>query len=212
MEVKEPAVSYSRYYTLEQYEQLEADEGCRYEYWHGEVFAMAGASLAHNEIGYNITKAFKDKGPGGKCRAFQEGAKLQLDEGNIYVYPDVMLTCHPADLEATKYVQHPTILVEILSDSTELHDRSTKWKHYRRLRSLRYLLLVSQHVMQVEVYKRASDNALFSFQEFTQPDDVIHFEEPGFAVTLEEIYRDIQFPVQEDSPDAEDDIETSLID
>ena len=115
--------------------------------------AMAGASIANNTHVGNLSEVLRNAARKNGCRAFHEGAKLQLDDGNIYVYPDIMLTCHPADMEATKYVQHPTFLVEILSESSELHDRSTKCKHYRRLRSLRYLLLVSQHAMQVKVYK-----------------------------------------------------------
>ena len=190
MELQEPAVAYYKHVTVEAYEQLEQDADCRHEYWYGEVFAMAEALLAHNEVAGNVFALIKQSKP-KHCRSFQEGAKLQMQLGNVYVYPDVMLTCHPDDLVAEKFVQHPGIVIEVQSPSTELHDRTTKWNHFRQIKSLRYFLLVSAEKCMVEMYSRPHEHHLFQFQAFQQMTDTIDFEGFGFGLTLAQIYEGV---------------------
>jgi Uma2 family endonuclease len=190
MELQEPAVAYHKHLSVEAYEQLEIDTDCRHEYWYGEVFAMAGAVLAHNEIAQNCVRSLW-MGKPKHCRSFQEGAKLQMQLGSVYVYPDAMLTCHPEDFIAEKYVQHPGIVVEVLSPSTELHDRTTKWHLYRQIKSLRYFLLISAEKCMVEVYSRPHEHHLFQFQAFQNMADVIDFEGFGFSLTLAQIYEGV---------------------
>jgi len=203
MEVLEPAVAYQKQLSVEAYEQLEIDTDCRHEYWYGEVFAMAGAVLAHSRIAGNIFVAFANLGRKNGCHPFHEGAKLQLQSGAAFVYPDVMLTCHPEDLIAKKFVQHPGIVVEVLSPSTELHDRTTKWNHFRQIKSLRYFLLVSAEKCMVEMYSRPHEHHLFQFQAFQQMTDTIDFEGFGFGLTLAQIYEGVNLTAAEEpTPEA----------
>jgi Uma2 family endonuclease len=202
MEVLEPAVAYHKQLSVEAYEQLELETDCRHEYWYGEVFAMAGAVLAHNEIAQNCVRSLW-MGKPKHCRTFQEGAKLQMQLGSVYVYPDAMLTCHPEDFIAEKYVQHPGIVVEVLSPSTELHDRTTKWHLYRQIKSLRYFLLISAEKCMVEMYSRPHEHHLFQFQAFQQMTDTIDFEGFGFGLTLAQIYEGVNLTAAEEpTPEA----------
>jgi Uma2 family endonuclease len=87
--------------------------------------------------------------------------------------------------------------VEVLSDSTELYDRTKKWEQYRRIKSLRYYLLVSQNEYQVDMYHRANETSLFYFQSFNSLDEMILFENLGFCLKLSEIYAGIKLEVLE---------------
>jgi Uma2 family endonuclease len=194
MELQEPAVAYHKQLSVEAYERIEQDTDCRHEYWYGEVFAMAGALLAHNEITYNIIHQLKQKRLDEGCRSFQDGAKLQLQDGAVYLYPDAMMTCNPDDLVAEKFVRNPCVLVEVLSPSTELHDRTTKWRQYRRLKTLLYYILVSQETVNVEVYSRSHEHQLFQYQAFENLSDVIDFGPLGFSISLSQIYDGVLLP------------------
>jgi Uma2 family endonuclease len=125
------------------------------------------------------------------CRIFQKSAKLQLQEGDAVVYHDVMLTCDPADWAAEQNVQHPSIIVDVLSPSTELLDRNAKWQRYRRLSSLRYFLLVSTNTCMVEMYSRPHERQPFHFQAFEEMTDEGLFAELGFGLTLSKIYQSV---------------------
>ena len=107
----------------------------------------------------------------------------------IYFLPDVAFTCHPDDLDLQGYeVKHPSIIVEVLSDSTEIYDRSQKWEQYRKIKSLRHYLLVSQNRYQVEMYSCAQEHALFSYQWFDGIEQVIPFPDLGFEMAMKDVY------------------------
>lgn len=101
------AIDYKKHYTYQEYLELEEQSDSRFEFYHGEVFAMAGGSLNHNDIADNINgdiKAhFRPKG----CRSFQEGIKVEVEKNGYYVYPDVVLTCDETDVTADYLVKNP---------------------------------------------------------------------------------------------------------
>lgn len=105
-------------YTYEEYLQLEKDTEVRHEFWNGEVFAMAGGSRNHNEISGNISASLNSYFRPNGCKAYQADVKLKFQEGNYYVYPDVVLTCDKDDNDAY-LVKKPSLIVEVLSKSTE---------------------------------------------------------------------------------------------
>ena len=146
-----PTAVSNRRYTFEECLKLEEQEHTRYEYYDGEVFAMAGGTLNHSSISGNINNAFDTGLSAAGCRSFQADAKVQLRNGSSYVYPDVVLTCDAEDINAEQFVKHPMLIVEVLSPSTESHDRNIKWHQYRRIPSLRYFLFVSQQMPFVEL-------------------------------------------------------------
>ncbi len=183
----------NKQYTFEEYLKLEQQEHVRYEYYDGEVFAMAGGSLNHSDISGNIyislQATFRKRG----CRSFQADVKVEIGDSNTYVYPDVVLTCDTEDVNADLLIKHPLLIVEVLSPSTESYDRNVKWNHYRRISSLRYFLFVSQQKPFVELYSRSTPNALYQYQAFDQPEDIIYFPDLQFPLSLLQVYENIRF-------------------
>ncbi len=155
---------YERHYTVEEYFALEEQSGTRHEYFHGEIFpldgpaAMAGATFAHNTIKQNCVMALRQGLRGSGCRVFDENVRLGIEQDKQFTYPDVMVTCHPDDQRETRIARHPSLVIEVLSASTEAHDRGWKFQQYQLLPELRQYVLVSQNKILVESYLRSSDN------------------------------------------------------
>lgn len=195
--LEEPAVAYSTLCSEAEYLAMEWEDGVKYEYWDGTLVAMAGGSVRHAEITGNIFFSVKGKMKGPRCKVFNSDLLLKLPIGNKYVLPDLLVSCNQEDLESERFFQNPAIIVEVLSDSTELYDRTKKWEQYRRIKSLRYYLLVSQNEYLVDMYHRTHEASLFYFQSFTNPEESILFEEMGFDIKLSEIYDGVSLPIRE---------------
>ncbi len=182
-------------YTYQEYLQLEKDTDIRHEFWNGEVFAMAGGTRNHNKIGSNINNAlgnhFNPKG----CETFFNDVKLELHHENYYVYPDVILTCDKDDNDIY-LVKRPSLIVEVLSKSTEGYDRAEKLAPYRKIKSIRYYLLVSQTNPVVEVYGRANEESVFTYEVYENMDAVIKLPALDFELPMGDVYKYIEF-VQE---------------
>jgi len=168
-----------------EYLTLEASSPVRHEYVAGEIFAMTGASIRHNIIAGNLYTALRTHLRGSPCRALMEGVKLYLKKERSYFYPDVMVTCESRLLELDAQLQivdSPTLIIEVLSPSTEGIDRREKLRAYRTLPSLKEYALVSQDECKLELYRRRGDIAW----------DIITFE-PGDAVEFASV--ELQLPI-----------------
>ncbi|WP_266362959.1 Uma2 family endonuclease [Tellurirhabdus rosea] len=183
------ALSAPKTYTVQEYFELEKTSELRHEFYRGEIFAMAGATLNHNEIVQNMTFALRDHFRPKGCRVFSESVKLEVIRDVYYPYPDIMLTCHPDDLRAQYVVKHPGLIVEVLSDSTADHDRGFKWQNYQRIPSLKHYLLIFQNEYRAELYSRNVD--FWKYEVFTEPSQQIAFEHLDFQLPLSEIYQNV---------------------
>lgn len=148
--------------TPAEYLSWEREQVDKHEYHAGDVFAMAGGSPRHNWIAGNIQSALK-RGLDDKCFTFTSDQRIVFDDGKRYVYPDTSVVCGPVILQegANDVVVNPSVLVEVLSSTTEQYDRGLKWEGYQRLASLTDYLLVAQHEVRVEHYQRAPDRGWF---------------------------------------------------
>jgi Uma2 family endonuclease len=148
--------------TPAEYLAWEREQVDKHEYHAGDVFAMAGGSPRHNWIAGNVQSALK-RALDDKCFTFTSDQRILFDEGRRYVYPDVSVVCGPILLQegTTDIVVNPTILVEVISSTTEQYDRGLKWEGYQRLVSLTAYILVAQHEVRVEQYLRAPDRGWF---------------------------------------------------
>lgn len=144
--------------SVDQYLQGEPASDIRHEYIAGQVFAMAGANEAHNRIGLNIAFHLRAATRGTPCAVFINDMKVRVARHDAFYYPDVLLSCNPADRESLFKVS-PCLIAEVLSPSTEVIDRREKLVAYRTLDSLRYYLLVAQDRRRVELYQRTADGA-----------------------------------------------------
>lgn len=192
--IEEPAAAYASIFTLEEFLNMKWENGKRYEYWNGELIQMAGATLNHNRVVSNmyltIRKAISGKGKG--CDAFILDVLLGIKNLHTYFLPDLVFTCDENDLKEDRIIFNPNLIVEVLSDSTELYDRTKKWEIYHRIPSLRYYLLVSQNEYHIDMYHRANEQSLFSFQAFDGTESIILFKDLEFEICLREIYEGIQ--------------------
>ena len=112
--------------TIEEYLKLEAKSPIKHEYIDGYVYAMAGASDAHVTIAGNIFAIIRNHLRGRGCRVYMSDMRVNVATQKSYYYPDVMVTCDIQDRELTHYKQHPCLIIEVLSNSTEAFDRDRK--------------------------------------------------------------------------------------
>ena len=182
LEKKEKTYSYTEYI------QLENTSREKHDFYYGEVFNMAGGTKLHNEIVNEVFFCLRNKSKKKECKIYTENVKLELEQNNFYVYPDLMLTCNEADLKNNKdtIIRHPSIIIEILSPSTELYDRNIKKKHYLELPSLKYYLLISQDEKKIEMYEKIEKRIEYSSYE--KPEDIINFKQLNLKITVSDIY------------------------
>ncbi len=147
------------------YLQWEEQQSEKHEYHAGEVFAMVGARKSHVTVAGNLFAAFKAHLRGSPCRAYVADMKLRVAAADASFYPDVMVTCDPRDHAADRYLEHPVLVVEVLSEATAAFDRGDKFAAYRRLPSLREYAVIDIDALRVECFRRdAADHwVLFEF-------------------------------------------------
>ena len=130
----------------------------KHEFFHGEVFAMAGASPRHNALSANVVSAL-NVALRGRGTVLGSDQRVGFAERTRYVYPDVSVVCGKLELEPNDVLVNPQVLVEVLSSSTEQYDRGLKWVGYRRIGSLADYVLVSQAEASIEHFQRADDGS-----------------------------------------------------
>jgi Uma2 family endonuclease len=193
-EVKEPVVAYGNRYTMEEFLQFTETSEFKYEYFNGETLPVSATTQAHAEVAGNLTSIFKSKLKPRGCKCFQESVFLRLKSNNSLFLPDVLITCDSVDISPkSRFVDNPSIIVEILSESTESRDRGEKWEQYRKIHSLRYFILVSQFKPLVEVYGRPHAHSLFYFEAFEGLDAVVDLREMDLKIPMHDIYDGIVF-------------------
>lgn len=182
-----------RHYTLDDYFAVEETSPIKHEYRNGEIFAMAGASLAHNDIAANVLtllhSALRDTG----CRAF--GSDLRIATfGGLYTYPDVSVICGPPLLVEGRpdTATNPVLLVEVLSDATRDYDRGDKLAAYRTIPSLREVLLIDQATIAVERWWHRDEGA-WSYASYGTLDEAVPLAAVPVGLSLGETYRNV-FP------------------
>lgn len=122
--------------TAAEYLEWEVKQELRYEYIDGEILAMTGGSIAYNDIALNFYSVLRPHLRERGCRVNVADVKVQIPTNNQYFYPDLVVTCHPEDLKARYFIQHPKMIVEVLSPNTESYDRTKKFKSYRQIPTL----------------------------------------------------------------------------
>jgi Uma2 family endonuclease len=142
-----------------EYLAWEREQSTKHEFFDGEVFAMAGGTPRHNALGMSIGAELRTALRSRGCSVLSSDQRLAFD--TRYVYPDVTVICGPVVFQAgtTDVITNPSILVEVLSRSTEEYDRGLKWTGYQGIESLTDYLLVSQTDVRIEHYRRNSDGS-----------------------------------------------------
>ncbi|MGA9380106.1 MAG: Uma2 family endonuclease [Phormidium sp.] len=177
--------------TAEEYLEWESQQELRHEYVDGEILAMTGGTIPHNEIALNFYTALRPHLRQRGCRANVSDVKVQANQNSRYFYPDLVVTCDPEDLKSRDFVQHPKVIVEVLSPGTANYDRGDKFKYYRQMPSLQEYVLVDSESISVEVYHRG-EGKMWLYYAFTNG-DTIALESIGFECAIELLYEGIIF-------------------
>ncbi|MBP2303953.1 Uma2 family endonuclease [Azospirillum melinis] len=148
------ALRKERRMTLDEFLAWEERQDSRHEFLQGEIVAMIGGTVAHNQIVGNVYAALRGDLRGSPCRVFQETMRIRADESVFY--PDVFVTCTALD-DRDRLAREPILIVEVLSDSTSSYDHTTKSAAYRTLPSLSHYVLIHKRVAVVESFRRAGD-------------------------------------------------------
>jgi Uma2 family endonuclease len=187
--------------TPEEYLALERKATTKSEYLNAHIYAMAGASREHNLITGNIFGELRTQLRERPCEAYVNDMRLKIGPAGLYTYPDVAVVCGEPRFEDTDLdtLTNPTVLVEVLSPSTEAYDRGEKFAHYRRLGSLQEYILVAQNCVRVEHYLRQEKQWLLT--ELSDLDEVLHLVSISCDLSLHEIYVKVEFPASEEPQD-----------
>ncbi len=142
--------------SVEDYLRFEADSPVRHDYIGGRIHAMSGTSVRHNVISLNLATAFLSHLRGGPCQAYMADVKVRLavNREDIFYYPDVMVACGDVRPEE-HYLRDPTLIVEVLSPSTENIDRREKLLNYTLIPTLNEYVLVAQDTREITLHRRA---------------------------------------------------------
>jgi Uma2 family endonuclease len=177
-------------FTHQDYFDLERAEDQRYEYLSGEVFAMVGGTEAHALIAMNTGAALVNALHDHPCRVYGSDMKLYIAAADKFCYPDITVLCEEG-LRSECYVEEPTLIVEVLSASTESYDRGLKFEHYRCIPGLRQYLLLSQSSKHAESFTREGPEGWF-FREARGEAGSIGLDTWGVVLLLAEIYRNVE--------------------
>ena len=165
----------------------------RSEFVAGEVFAMTGATETHNLIVANVVRELGNALKGRPCRVYPSDLKVRIEAENVGTYPDAMVICGDRAFydDRRDVVTNPTLIVEVLSESSEAYDRGNKFRHYRALPSLQAYLLLSQQRMQAELFVRQPDES-WNLSAFADPTDRIPLAAIGAELVLGEAYDKVE--------------------
>jgi len=154
-----PAATHAVRYTYKEYVWFEQSSNVKHEYLDGQIYAMAGGTPEHSALQATVLSLLFPQLRAGRCRVHTSDLRVRVLATGLATYPDVSVVCGTCELDPEDgiSVTNPTLLVEVLSKSTEEYDREEKFAHYKRIPSLRQYVLVSQKERKVEVWSRDGD-------------------------------------------------------
>jgi Uma2 family endonuclease len=181
-------------FTPAEYLEWEEQQQFRHEYINGEVYAMTGGTVNHSEIAMNFGTILRNHLEDSGCRVLGSDAKVNIQASDDYVYPDLSVTCDPRDRNATKFISHPCLIIEVLSPSTEAYDRGNKFNLYRRADSLQEYILVSTAEIAIDIYRK-NDRGRWEIINY-RPGDPIELESINLTLPIERVFKGIVFELQ----------------
>jgi Uma2 family endonuclease len=193
------------YVSVDDYFAIERQSDERHEYHNGTIVAMVGASLVHNQIQINLIASLKPQLRSNGCSGFGSALRVQARDRRTYCYPDLSVVCGKPELMPFRpdTLVNPVLVIEILSPSTERHDRGQKFAHYRQIASLREYVLIAQDRPMIAHYVR-QDSGSWLWSAVEGLTATITFPTIGATVALAEIYDEVAFAPTESVPDEEE--------
>jgi Uma2 family endonuclease len=187
-------------YTLEDYLELDHHSEEKIEFWDGHIFTLAGASVSHNRIQRNCTTYLQFRLRGRRCEVFPSDMRLDVPAYPPYRYPDLSALCgNPIfrKIGRQELLTNPTVIFEVLSDSTADFDRGYKFTYYKSIESFTEYILIAQDRPHVSQFVKQAENSWVN-HEFNDIDDTFYLESLECELALSEIYEDVEFPPIQD--------------
>lgn len=168
--------------------------GVKSEFFDGEMFAMSGATRDHSRISTNLAIEFGNKLKGRRCQPFNADLRVKIEASGLYTYPDLSVVCgedqHVDEEKDT--LTNPTLIVEVLSPSTENYDRGRKFEHYRQIPSLKEYLLVCQDAPHIEQFIRQANQWVLR-DAFGLKTKLV-LPSLKISISLAAVFRNVKFP------------------
>lgn len=185
--------------TPEEYLRREYEASERHQYYRGEIFAMSGGSPAHSLITANVIREVGLRLKGKSCRVYESNLRVRIPRTTLYTYPDASVVCGPLQFDPLdkrqQSILNPTLIVEVLSPSTEAWDRGGKFESYRQIESLReYVLVASQQALIETYFRQAGGTWIYAVADETG--SVVHFNSVAIELPLADVYDGADFPAQ----------------
>ncbi len=185
-----PRLTEAEYLTLER-----AAVDVKSEFYDGEVFAMSGGTRWHSCIATNMAIELGRKLENRHCRPYNCDLRVKIEASGLYTYPDLSVVCGEPKFvdERLDTLTNPTLIVEVLSESTESYDRGRKFEHYRRIPSLREYLLISQEEPRIEQFFRRETNE-WVLRDAIGLDTTLALPSLEISISLAAVFADVVFP------------------
>ena len=183
-----------KHWTVEEYLEFERNSDERHEFVNGEVFAMSGASRNHGRITRNTLNSLTNQLIDKACEPFPESVRIKINKKD-YTYPDVSVVCGEQKLDDEAYLDsivNQTLIVEVLSPSTAMYDRTTKFQKYKQITSLQEYVLIEQDKPYIERYLRQSDGQ-WLYRDASRLDTSLELPSIGCTLALADVYRQVTF-------------------
>lgn len=161
----------------------------RHEFHHGRVSAMEGERRTHGRAVLDLASRLSMQLDDSPCQVFIETMKVQIGDHTL-LYSDLFVTCNKADLATEMIFRSPTLVIEVLSPSTQAYDRSQKFALYRRLDSLQEYILVDPETRRIDGFRRGADDRRV-LNDMSQ-DEVMDCASIGCKVALADIFRGME--------------------
>ncbi len=173
------------------YLKMERQALTKSEYYNGEIFAMAGSSKQHNAIVGALMGELYSYLKGKNCKVYPSDIRIHNDANTLYTYPDIIIVCGKEEYLDDKFdtLLHPTLIVEVLSPSTEDYDMGTKFKLYRSIPSLKDYVIVSSMEVLAEVFTKKEDTWVISTADSLEKS--IHLSSINFDLSLADVYAQV---------------------
>ena len=181
-------------HTPEEYLALEAASTDKHEYYDGQIYQMAGASLTHNRITRNISRRLENLLDGGGCESFGGDQRIYIPANGLYTYADVAVACDPETItvQGLESLTNPSVLFEVLSPTTEKYDRRAKFALYKGLETFQNYILVAQDEPFIECFVRQGQ---FWYVETVEGlEGSLHIPALNVDLALADIYQRVALP------------------
>ena len=194
-----------RYYTPEEYLELEEAADYKSEYIDGQIIPMAGGTANHNRISLNLSAALNFAFRQQDYEVFMGDVRLWITQKRTYTYPDVMILAGEPEFFNNRkdIILNPQIIVEVLSKSTKGYDREDKFQAYRTISTFQEYLLIDQTRIHVDQFSKTGKKQ-WTLREYDEEDEVIALVTVPFEISLQDLYNKVKFEPVESEVDAQE--------